>query len=172
MTSPADAAPFQRLRHVLTRDSLGDVRHEAAQIAMSPDFERVALTPGWRMQARLTAIADLARLVHDSPLPEREREIVLAELGRLSLRILWWEGLLGAGIVTEAPGDVAAAVLIELLASGCLAEGPAATMVLERAKLLLRRSEVVRALRENTARRDRLLLQLAQAEARLSPLQL
>jgi hypothetical protein len=90
----------------------------------------------------------------------------------LSSAVLWWEGLLGSGIVTEAPGDVAAAVLIELLASGCLAEGPAATMVMERAKLLLRRTDVVRALRENTPRRDRLLLQLSQAESRLSPIQL
>lgn len=172
MSSPAQAAPFQRLHMVLDRDSMGDSRREAAQIAMSPDFERVALTPGFRMDERLQALAALAQKAQISSLPRRERDILLSELARLALRILWWEGLLGPGIVAEPPGDVAAAVLIELLATGCLPEGPAAWMVMDRAKTLLRRADVVRALRENAPRRDRLLTQLVQAEARLSPLAL
>lgn len=172
MSSPAQAAPFQRLHTVLTRDSVGDLRREAAQIAMSPEFERVALTPGFRVDERLQAIAELAQKAQTSCLPLREREIVISELARLALRILWWEGLLGPGIVAEVPGDVAAAVLIELLATGCLPEGPAAWMVMDRAKNLLKRADVVRALRENAPRRDRLLSQLVQAEARLSPLAL
>jgi hypothetical protein len=172
MPSPETTAPFRRLRHVLTRESLGEARREAAQIAMSPDFERVALSPGFRMQARLSAIADLAHLANASFLPTREIDIVLTELGRLALRILWWEGLLGAGMAAEIPGDAAATILIELLASGCLPEGPASTMVMERAKALLERPDVVRALREDTQRRDRLILQLVEAEARLQPLSL
>lgn len=168
--SVAEAPPFRRLRQILTRDVIPENVREAAGVAMSVDFERAALTPGWRMQDRLAAVSGLARLVHDSPLPPRERDIVLFELARLALRVLWWEGLLGPGMAPEQPGDVAAAVLIELLASGALPEGPAALMVLERAKALLQRGDVILALRQNAPRRDRLLQQLVAAEARLQPL--
>jgi hypothetical protein len=123
------------------------------------------------MQDRLATIADLAQAVRASALPVREREIVLAELARLSLRVLWWEGLLGPGIAPEISPDTAAAVLIELLAAGFLPDGAASWMVMERAKHLLTRSDVVRALREAEPRRERLLTQLAQAEARIRPLQ-
>lgn len=169
MPSPADAAPFQRLRHVLTRDSLGDSQRTAAQLVMSPEFERIALTPGWRAQVRLAALADLAGVAHASTLPLREREIVIIELSRLALRILWWEGLLGPGMAPEVPAPDAAAVLIEICATGLLPEGPAGWMVLERAKALIQRSDVVAALRENDERRDRILQQLVAAEARLHP---
>ena len=170
MSSPAEAAPFQRLRHILTRDSLGDSQRMAAQQVMSPEFERIALTPGWRAQDRLAALADLATAAQMSHLPDREREIVIIELSRLALRILWWEGLLGPGMAPEAPPVDAAVILIEICAAGMIPEGPAGWMVLERAKALLMRTDVVAALRQDEPRRERLLLQLVQAEARLHPM--
>ena len=48
--------------------------------------------------------------------------------------------------------------------------GPAGWMVLDRAKGLLQRQDVVQALRGDAPRRDRLLTQLVAAEARLYPL--
>ncbi len=170
MSSPAEAPPFARLRHYLTRDALGDSQRSAAQLTMSPEFERVALSPGWRAQERLGAIAELSVLALSSTLPAREREIVIIELSRLALRILWWEGLLGPGLAPEPAADMVAAVLIEICASGLLPEGPSGWMVLERAKTLLQRQEVVHALRGDAPRRDRLLQQLVAAEARLYPL--
>lgn len=170
METPDQTGPFQRLRHTLTRDSLGDPTREAARHVMSPELERVALSPGWSPQARLSAVAELARLALDSTLPLRERQVVIQELNRLALRILWWEGLLGPGMVQEAPADVTAAALIEVVAAGLMPEGPAGWMVLERAKSLLRRQDVVRALRDNAPRRERLLTQLVAAEGRLKPL--
>jgi hypothetical protein len=171
MDTPAETGPFQRLRMTLTRDSLGDPTREAARQVMSPEFERIALSPGWPPQARLSAIAGLAQLAQDSNLPQRERVVVIHELNRLALRVLWWEGLLGPGMVQEAPPDVAAAALIEIVAAGLIPDGPAGMMLLDRAKALLRRQDVVHALRNNTPRRDRLLTQLVTAEARLKPLQ-
>lgn len=171
MVPPAESPPFERLRRILSGEQ-ADAGRDAAQTVMSPEFERVALTPGYRMQERLVALTALAVLAQEGPLPRREREVVLAELARLALRVLWWEGLLGPGMADEAEGDVAAAVLIELLASGCLPPGAASWMVLDRAKALLKRGDVVQALRENAPRRDRLLQQLIQAEARVRPLEL
>jgi len=172
MESPEEAPPFRRLRHILTRDALGDPEREAARQTMSPDFERVALSPGWPAPVRLSALAEMARLAQDAPLAPRDRRIVSQELARLALRILWWEGLLGPGMVQEAPPDIAAAALVELCAGGFLPEGPAGWMVLDRARALLQRSDVVKALRENVPRRERLLRQLVEAEARLKPLQI
>jgi hypothetical protein len=171
MESPDQAGPFLRLREALSEQADPSSRDAARQV-MSAEFERIALSPGWPPAARLSAIAALARVARDSALPAMERATVLQELNRLALRVLWWEGLLGPGMVREAPPDVAAAALIELVAAGLMPEGPAGWMVIERAKALLRRSDVVRALRENAPRRDRLLAQLVQAEARLKPLQL
>ena len=170
MSSPAEAAPFQRLRHVLTRDSLGGSQRVAAQQVMSPEFERIALTPGWRAQDRLAALTELATAAQFSTLPPREREIVIFELSRLALRILWWEGLLGPGMAPEVPPVNAAVLLIEICATGLLPEGPAGWMVLERAKALIMRTDVVQALREDAPRRERLLMQLVEAEARLNPM--
>jgi hypothetical protein len=172
MHTPDEAAPFRRLRQILTQGPPGDPDREAARATMAPEFERIALSPGWPAGQRLAALADLARLTLDSQLPERERQIVLHELGRFSLRILWWEGLLGPGMVQEAAPDVAAEALVELCAGGFLPEGPAGLMVLERVRALLQRSEVVQALRANVPRRERLLRQLMAAEARLRPLEL
>ena len=170
MSTPGEAAPFQRLRHVLTRDSLGDSQRVAARQTMSPEFERVALSPGWPARDRLAALADLAAAAQVSCLPPREREIVIIELSRLALRILWWEGLLGPGIAPEAAPVDAAVMLIEICATGLLPEGPAGWMALERAKALIMRADVVAALREDAPRRERLLVQLVQAEARLHPI--
>jgi hypothetical protein len=172
MTSPADATPFAHLRHILTGDGQGDTPRSAAKLIMSPDFERVALAAGWRASDRLSALAAFSEMAQTSALPRREREIVIAELTRLALRVLWWEGLLGPGLATEPAPDVVAATLIEICATGLLPEGPAGGMVLERAKGLLQRQDVVHALRGNAARRDRLLAQLVAAEARLLPLAL
>ena len=169
MSSPAEAAPFQRLRHALTWESLAANPRAAAQQAMSPDFERIALSPGWRAHDRLAAIAELASAASVSPLPVRERDVVLSELSRLALRILWWEGLLGPGMVREVAPIDAAVLLIEICAAGLLPEGAAGWMVLERAKGLIQRSDVVHALRSDAVLRERLLRQLMAAEARLSP---
>ena len=170
MSLPAETPPLVRQRHLLTRDALGDSQRSATQQTMSPEFERVALSPGWRVQDRLGAIAELSVLALSSTLPRRERESVIAELSRLALRILWWEGLLGPGLAPEPAADAVAAILIEISAAGLLPEGPAGWMVLERAKSLLQRPDVVQALRGDAPRRDRLLTQLVAAEARLVPL--
>lgn len=172
MDTPDEAAPFRRLREILTRQTPGDPDREAARQTMSPEFERVALSPGWPTVQRLSALAALAQLTLDSRLPERERAVVLHELGRFSLRILWWEGLLGPGMAQEVAPDIAAAALVEFCAGGLLPEGPAGLMVLDRVRALLQRSDVVQALRGNAPRRERLLHQLAAAEARLRPLEL
>ena len=172
MTSPAEAAPFVRLRRLLSLDTQDDKPRSAAQLIMSPEFERVALASGWRASDRLSALAAFGEMAQTSGLPPREREIVISELSRLALRILWWEGLLGPGLAPEPAPDVAAATLIEICATGLLPEGPAGAMVLDRAKGLLQRQDVVHALRGDAARRDRLLTQLVDAEARLLPLAL
>lgn len=172
MESPGEAPPFRRLRHILTRDALGDPEREAARQTMSPEFERVALSPGWSPALRLAALTEMARLAQDAPLAPRDKRIVIHELSRLALRVLWWEGLLGPGMVQELAPDIAAAALVELCAGGFLPEGPAGRMVLERARVLLAREDVIKSLRENTPRRERLLRQLIEAEARLHPLAL
>lgn len=172
MDAPEQSGPARRLRLILTRDSQGDTGREAARTVMSPEFERMALSPGWAPSARLACLTELASLTQQSVLPLREREVVVQELSRLALRILWWEGLLGPGMVEEAPADIAAAVLIEMVAAGLMPEGPAGWMALDRAKALLKRGDVVQSLKGNVPRRERLVQQLILAEARLKPLEI
>jgi hypothetical protein len=111
-------------------------------------------------------LTELARLSTTSPLPERERESVQAELGRLALRILWSEGLFGEALAPASPPAQAASRLLELAASDLLPEGPAFRAVMNRAKALLRRHDVVAQLTADAALRDRLLEQLMRAEER------
>jgi len=171
-SSPADTPPFALARDMLAGRRPMDDKRAAGHLIMSPDFERVALSPGWRATQRLSALADLALLVAAAPLPPKEQQIAIAELSRLALRILWWQGLLGPGMAPEARPDVAAVTLVEFAAAGLLPEGPAGWMVLDRAKELLMREDVVKALLADEPRRIRLAEQLALAEARVHALAL
>lgn len=167
----AQTRPIQRLQNLLAgvEDGHGAVSSPRAviQALEGEELQRSLVGQQWNARARLEMLSELARLAGTSPLPERERETVQAELSRIALRILWSEGLFGEGLTPSAPPAAAASRLLELAASDLLPEGPAFKVVMRRAKELLNRHDVAAQLADDDALRARLLEQLARAEERI-----
>lgn len=161
----ARSRPILRLQDLLTGVA-GDAR-AAGRAVMAEDIQRLMMGPQWSPRERLELLSDLAHTASTGPLPQREREVVLAELGRLALRILWGEGLFGESLAPATPPSESASRLLELAASDLLPEGPAFRAVMNRAKMLLRRHDVVAELTADRELRDRLLDLLVRAEDRV-----
>lgn len=167
MSHIGETPAILRFQELLTgvRDA-GDQR-ATARAVMAEDFQRLMVGDRWPGRTRLEMLSELARVAATGPLPIKEREAVLAELGRLALRILWSEGLFGEALTPAAPPTDAITRLLELAASDLLPEGPAFRVVMQRAQALLRRHDVAAALINDVDMRERLLDLLAQAEERV-----
>lgn len=164
----AQMRPIVRLQDLLTgvADQADD--RSAARAVMGEDIQRLFLGPQWLPRDRLELLTDLARTAMTGPLPLRERELVVAEVSRLAVRILWSEGLFGDALTPEAAPTVAASRLLELAASDMLPEGPAFRIVMKRAKDLLQRHDVAAQVAADADLRHRLQDQLDRAEERLT----
>lgn len=167
MTSLAQTLPVRRLQALLSGKVRGiDVR-AAARAAGADDLHRTVLGGQWGARTRLETLCALSAAADGSELPAREREAVQAELGRIALRILWSEGFLGDALTAQAPPVQAASRLLELAASELLPNGPAFRAVMHRARMLLRRHDMVALLSVDAETRAQLLGQLERAESRV-----
>ncbi|MBL8559109.1 MAG: hypothetical protein JNM47_10340 [Hyphomonadaceae bacterium] len=167
MSRIGETPTILRLQELLTGVRGSEDPRGAVRAVMAEDLQRIMIGERWSARTRLEMLADLARTAATGPLPVRERDAALAELGRLALRILWSEGLFGEALEPATPAKDAVLRLLELAASDLLPEGPAFRVVMERAKSLLRRHDVAAALVVDAALRERLLDLLVQAEDRV-----
>lgn len=163
----AQTLPYSRLLDLLAGLDAAAGPREAVLTVMGEEFQRLFLGPQWSTRTRLEHLAELSRTVAVAPLPQRERDTVEAELARLSLRILWSEGLLGDVMTPEPAPSLVASRLLELAASDLLPEGVAYLIVMKRAKALLQRHDVMAEVAADDGLRHRLQDQLARAELRL-----
>jgi hypothetical protein len=155
-----------RLKDLLADADEGGDRRAAARAVMAEATQRLFAGPQWAPRERLELLTDLALRTTTGPLPDRERDLVIAELGRLALRILWSEGLLGdTPNADDAPATIVRR-LLELAATDMLPEGPALRVVMKRAKELLQRHDLVAELAANEDLRHRLLDLLDRAQSR------
>lgn len=164
----AQMRPVVRLQDLLTGVADDADERAATRAVMAEDVQRLFVGPQWPPRDRLELLSDLARTAATGPLPERERDVIVAELGRLALRILWSEGLFGDALSPEAAPTVVASRLLELAASDMLPAGPAFRIVMKRAKELLQRHDVAAEVAANADLRHRLQDQLDRAEERLN----
>jgi len=167
MSRIGEAPAILRLQELLTGVSGGGRERAAVRAAMGEDLQRIMIGPQWPARIRLEMLTELAHTAATGPLPTRERDVILAELGRLALRILWSEGLFGEAVAPATPATEAVSRLLELAASEMLPEGPTFRVVMQRARALLSRHDVVAALTTDAALRDRLQGLLARAENRV-----
>lgn len=129
------------------------------------EFERSVMDPSRSLLDRLAALAQMQAEVLASSLLSRDRIDIADEFDRYGMRLLWRSRLVETLVGHDAPVEVRAAALLELIARRGLPLGSCCRQALDAAKALLSADAMVLVLRDSPAVRSELLARLDAAEA-------